>query len=671
MAQDQRVEFLFAAQVSGQEQLQKLISSVDSLRKETEQLKTANSGLASSTNAVISNGVRYNNALDAQSRALRQNRQGTQQLGLQINDFATSVSTGASPLQAFNQQIGQVGYAMSQMGGVAGKVGAFLAGPWGAAVVLGTMAVSALFNIMNQAPEVNDKFATSLDRSRDALLDYQVTLAKTRGEVLALYEAKLAGLQFEFQKSATDAGKFGRQVADSRKILDNWSNTPVWKVGVAMYQNATATTKFNEAQVKTLDINTEMIQLQNTLAKMRQRHAKEDDAASARSLKAAQSAFNKMQAKGEAELEQANKIAEKIRDLALVYGATSKEVGTTAKKLDDFNDMVKQLGTLNGGPAILQQLAGAIELVRGGIVDEGGKKALADYNAEIDKLITKDMTPFERSISSLQEKLKNQELTPGILSKENPEKYYSAINSAANKFFDDAITSQTDLLSKALGVDDAFKVQVASLEAIIAKMTELGVPTDDVVAKLQKLYSLSDETKMAEKNKELQDSFEAIGTAVSNSFKGMITGAMSFSSAMKGIISSVIDELIRLYVVQQIVGVVKSALGGIGLPVPALPGKKAIGGSVGKNRPYMVGEQGPELFIPGGSGTIIPNRNLSGGGGGNSINVSVDARGASDPAAVRAQVQQGIIEAAPAIIAAAESRTVAGLRRPRLGGVMQ
>lgn len=668
MAQDQRVEFLFAAQVSGQEQLQKLISSVDSLRKETEQLKTANSGLASSTNAVISNGVRYNNALDAQSKALRQNRQGTQQLGLQINDFATSVSTGASPLQAFNQQIGQVGYAMQQMGGVAGKVGAFLAGPWGAALVIGTMAVSALYNIMNQAPEVNDKFKTALEGSRDALFDYQVTLAKTREAVLELYETKLLGLEFEFKTAATEVGKFGRKMQDSKQILDNWSSTPIWKVGAAMYQNATATSKFNEAQNTTQDLLTKMIRVQDTLAKMRQRHAKEDSAASARSLKAAQSAFNKMQAKGEAELEQANKIAEKIRDLALVYGATSKEVGTTAKKLDDFNDMVKQLGTLNGGPAILQQLAGAIELVRGGIVDEGGKKALADYNAEIDKLITKDMTPFERSISSLQEKLKNQELTPGILSKENPEKYYSAINAAANKFFDDAITSQTDLLSKALGVDDAFKVQVASLEAIIAKMTELGVPTDDVVAKLQKLYSLSDETKMAEKNKELQDSFEAIGTAVSNSFKGMITGAMSFSSAMKGIISSVIDELIRLYVVQQIVGVVKGALGSIGLPAPT---GKAIGGSVGKNRPYMVGEQGPELFIPGGSGTIIPNRNLSSSGGGNNISVNVDARGASDPAAVRAQVQQGILEAAPAIIAAAESRTVAGLRRPRLGGVMQ
>jgi hypothetical protein len=85
----------------------------------------------------------------------------------------------------------------------------------------------------------------------------------------------------------------------------------------------------------------------------------------------------------------------------------------------------------------------------------------------------------------------------------------------------------------------------------------------------------------------------------------------------------------------------------------------------------MVGERGPELFVPSGNGTIIPNHNMRGGGGGSSFNISVDARGSSDPAAVRAQVQQGILEAAPAIIAAAESRTIAGLRRPRLGGVMQ
>jgi hypothetical protein len=85
----------------------------------------------------------------------------------------------------------------------------------------------------------------------------------------------------------------------------------------------------------------------------------------------------------------------------------------------------------------------------------------------------------------------------------------------------------------------------------------------------------------------------------------------------------------------------------------------------------MVGERVPELFVPGGNGTIIPNQNVRGGGGGSNISVNVDARGSSDPAAVRAQVQQGILEADPAIIAAAESRTISNLRRPRLGGAMK
>lgn len=46
---------------------------------------------------------------------------------------------------------------------------------------------------------------------------------------------------------------------------------------------------------------------------------------------------------------------------------------------------------------------------------------------------------------------------------------------------------------------------------------------------------------------------------------------------------------------------------------------RAAGGPVKKNSPYIVGEEGPEFFVPGRSGTIIPNGGtgspLSGGGG--------------------------------------------------------
>jgi lambda family phage tail tape measure protein len=47
----------------------------------------------------------------------------------------------------------------------------------------------------------------------------------------------------------------------------------------------------------------------------------------------------------------------------------------------------------------------------------------------------------------------------------------------------------------------------------------------------------------------------------------------------------------------------------------ALSGQRAAGGSVTNNSAYLVGERGPELFVPSGSGTIIPNGQMGGMGG--------------------------------------------------------
>jgi hypothetical protein len=155
---------------------------------------------------------------------------------------------------------------------------------------------------------------------------------------------------------------------------------------------------------------------------------------------------------------------------------------------------------------------------------------------------------------------------------------------------------------------------------------------------------------------------EAMGQAFSDGIKGMITGAMSFKQVMSNVIDSVINKLFELFVVQQITGMIAkgiSAATGITLP------GKAIGGPVQSGKPYMVGERGPEMFVPSRSGSIVPNGSLGGG-----INISVDARGASDPAAVRQQVELGIAQAAPYIIAAAQNRTLKTAGRARLPGTI-
>ena len=53
-------------------------------------------------------------------------------------------------------------------------------------------------------------------------------------------------------------------------------------------------------------------------------------------------------------------------------------------------------------------------------------------------------------------------------------------------------------------------------------------------------------------------------------------------------------------------------------------GTRALGGPVDAGSPFLVGERGPELFVPNVSGMIVPNNELRPSGG-NVINLTVNA----------------------------------------------
>lgn len=161
---------------------------------------------------------------------------------------------------------------------------------------------------------------------------------------------------------------------------------------------------------------------------------------------------------------------------------------------------------------------------------------------------------------------------------------------------------------------------------------------------------------------EAEELANSIGASFGNAFQSLIEGTQGFKSAFRSMASSIISELMRIYVTEQLVksigGFFKTVFAG-GLP------RKAIGGPVQAGTPYMVGERGPEMFVPSRSGSIVPNNGIGGG-----MVVNVDARGASDPAAVRQQVELGIAQAAPYIIAAAQNRTLKTAGRARLPGTI-
>ena len=135
---------------------------------------------------------------------------------------------------------------------------------------------------------------------------------------------------------------------------------------------------------------------------------------------------------------------------------------------------------------------------------------------------------------------------------------------------------------------------------------------------------------MTEKMTALKDATKEFGLAMVNDFAGSMASAVvsgeNFFESMKNIFVDMAKQISAMIIKAAILaavfamipgmGAAQAAGGGatnfMGLLTGSLTGK-ASGGSVVTGQPYMVGESGPEMFMPGQSGTIIPNNNVSGG----------------------------------------------------------
>jgi lambda family phage tail tape measure protein len=122
-----------------------------------------------------------------------------------------------------------------------------------------------------------------------------------------------------------------------------------------------------------------------------------------------------------------------------------------------------------------------------------------------------------------------------------------------------------------------------------------------------------------------QRAFESVIGSMDNAIRNFVrTGKLEFGDFAR----SVIQDLIAIQMKAQAVALFKMGLNYLGIggggsaPIPLQPGGGyADGGDPPMGKVSIVGERGPELFIPKSAGTIIPNHALSSMmGGGQTIN---------------------------------------------------
>ncbi len=193
------------------------------------------------------------------------------------------------------------------------------------------------------------------------------------------------------------------------------------------------------------------------------------------------------------------------------------------------------------------------------------------------------------------------------------------------------------------GIQEILKDAIGSLSVPI----ELGAGEDGTGKTVEGISAITQAWSGAEEalkkfnatNEDVRTKMEAFTTETLASFSDALTNAVMGTSnlkdAFKAMIANMIKQLIQFFIIDKLTGGIASALfslkgaskGPLGAPMgngSNVRGYAAIGGPVQSGSPYMVGERGPEMFVPNQSGSIIPNKSM---GGGITVVNNVDARG--------------------------------------------
>ena len=161
---------------------------------------------------------------------------------------------------------------------------------------------------------------------------------------------------------------------------------------------------------------------------------------------------------------------------------------------------------------------------------------------------------------------------------------------------------------------DGIKNNVVTTNETIPKVTE-GV--DKLNKKVKETEDATDGIKS--KFEEIGDS---IGTGISDALVAAINGTKSLGESARNILNDLSNTFLRLGINTLLKGFFPNLGIFKNLPTFATGGRPPVG------RPSLVGEKGPELFVPNSAGKIIPNNQI-GGGVVNNINISVDATGSN------------------------------------------
>jgi hypothetical protein len=222
-------------------------------------------------------------------------------------------------------------------------------------------------------------------------------------------------------------------------------------------------------------------------------------------------------------------------------------------------------------------------------------------------------------------------------------------NRDAERELNEVLRERDRLIQQNETAYERYQRRLENLGLLVERAERVGRPIPDETIQREATSALEEleraERRVEESGNRARDAARELGLTFSSAFEDAIIRGKKFSDVLKGIGQDIARIIARRTITEPLGNAVSSALSGFSLDSIGswLGGLfRAEGGPVTAGQPYIVGERGPEWFVPRQSGTVLPN-GMSPGGTTINTSVAIDARGADAGVEARLRVLAGQI----------------------------
>jgi len=286
----------------------------------------------------------------------------------------------------------------------------------------------------------------------------------------------------------------------------------------------------------------------------------------------------------------------------------SPELEKLKKQADDVRDSISMIGATDSVKfaAIGDEIA---KINRE--IEKSDKSVDAEKNAErLVKIAELQKTQAEQAYAAF----KSMDEAMGAVAKTEADYAISLLSETEQQAKNNAAIKEKERAIRSL--NSALGGKTESLDITTASPRDIFM-MDDLKKKLGEYNDLLSKRKVIETD--LQIIARNAGNMIASGFEDAI-----FSGQKLGeVIRSLGMDLMRMVFQQTVTKPIAEGISGA-----ILKGFRAEGGPVGAGGAYVVGEKGPELFVPHSSGSIVPNGAMGssdGGAGGVTVNYNIAA----------------------------------------------